>query len=271
MKPRFFSLWVALIAWFSLAWTFAHAQIGTQVQNPSLSALGGGQQPLLVEGKPSVLLFVKPGQEHSHAVLGQLAALQRELAAKPLHWVAIISDRVSKADMEKEAREAGLAMPVLIDARDAVYGSLGVILHPVVCLVDKEGKLAAFEHFTKVNFIEVVRARIRRLLNEITDQDLEKVLKPAKATQGGDEEVGRRRLKLAEKLLQAGHPDQALESVKKSLEMSPKLAAAHTLQGRILAAQGKRAEAIQAFTKALELDPGDTAARDGLKASQKEP
>ena len=80
--------------------------------------------------------------------------------------------------------------------------------------------------------------------------------------------AARSRLKLAEKLFQAGNHDQALEHVQKSLERDPTLAEAHVLLGQILAAQGKPTEAAKAFAQALQLDPKNVTASDGLKACQ---
>ncbi len=259
---------IAFFLWAIVARAFIHAQVGSVIENAELPMLNGEKHAFLGSAPANVFIFFKPGQEHSRAVLKQLAVCEKQVPTNSVHWVAIVSDRFAKADIETEVKETGIAMPVLIDAGDALYGRLGVALCPVTGIADKDHKLVAYEPFAKVNYVEVIRARIRHLLKEITDQELEQVLKPPVLTQGGDTEVAHRRLKLAEKHFQAKNYEKAIESVNKSLEKDPTLAAAHALLGQILAAQGNRAEALKAFEQALKLDPANAAALEGRKACQ---
>jgi hypothetical protein len=266
--PRGEALGLALtVLGTTTAWAFAHAQVGSTIGNVEMPTLAGGKQFLLSNATATVFLFFKPGQEHSRTTLTQIAACAKDLATQSVHWVAIVSDRFPKAEVEALTNETGLAMPVLIDVGDALYGKLGVALTPVAGITDKDHKLVAYQPFSKINYVEAIRARVRHLLKEITDEQLQAVLQPPAATQGGSASVARRYLKLAEKLLQAKSPDKALENVRKSLENDPALAAAHTLLGQVLLAQSKPDEARKAFTRALELDPNDTQASDGLKAT----
>ena len=260
----------ALAAWLSLGChvvcAFAHARIGDVIANTDLPTLDSGRHPLLTNATVNIFIFFNPGQAHSRDVLCRLAGLEKEIAGKPVHWVAIISDRDSKADAEADVKAAGLAMPVLIDAGDALYGRLGVVLRPVVGITDKDHKLVAYQHYTKINYIEVIRARIRHLLGEITGPEMDQVLQPPPATQGGRIEVAHRHLKLAQRLLRAGRGDKAIEEAKRSIEADPSLASAHTVLGQALISKGDSAGARSAFARASELDPNDTAASDGLKS-----
>jgi tetratricopeptide (TPR) repeat protein len=248
---------------------FAHAKIGSVIENVELTALDGSKQLLLSNATANVFVFFKPGQEHSRATLIHLATCEKEMAAKSVRWVAIVSDRFPKAEVETAVKETGLTMPVLIDAGDALYGKLGVVLCPVLGLADQDHQLVAYEYFTKVNFTEVVRARIRYLLKEIDAQELEQVLNPSGATPGTDADKARRRYKLAEKLFQAKSYAKALENVNDSLEKDGKVAAAHALKGHILAAMGNPEAARSAFAEALKLDPANASASEGLKAIEK--
>lgn len=238
---------------------FAKAQIGSVIDNVSMPTLDGRQHQLLGETNVSVFIFFKPGLEHSHTALVQLAEFEKELSGKPVHWSAVVSDRIPAAEVEQEVKAVGLAMPVLIDQGDALYGKLGVILHPVVGITDPHQRLVAYQPFAKVNFGAVVRARILHALKEISDQELEQAIKPPEATLGGDASVARRYFKLAEKQFAATNYDQALSSIKKSLDKEP-TAAAQALRGQILAAQGDRAEALAAFEAALKLEPTNATA-----------
>jgi len=254
-----------VMLWSLTALAFANIPVGTVVENVSLPALASGEQHLLSDTNVSVFIFLKPGQEHSNQVMVQITACEKEMAGKPVHWCAVVSDRIPKADVEAQIQATGLTMPVLIDQGDALYGRFGVVLHPVVGITDQDRRLVAYQPFAKVNYSAFIRAQIRHALKEITDEELAEVLKPTAVVLGGEASVAHRYFRLAGKQFQSTNYDQALSNLKKSLDKNP-TAEACSLQGRILAAQGKRVEAVAAFEAALKLDPRDATAFEGIKA-----
>jgi hypothetical protein len=256
-----------VMLWALPALAFANVPIGAVVENVSLPALAGGEQSLLSDTNVSVFIFIKPGQEHSNQAIIQITECEKEMAGKPVHWCAVVSDRVPKAEVEAEVQASGLIMPVLIDQGDVLYGKFGVVLHPVVGITDPEHRLVAYQPFAKVNYEAFIRAQIRHVLKEITDEELAAVLNPTAAVLGGEASVAHRYFRLAEKQLQSTNYDQALANVQKSLDHNP-TAEAWSLRGRILMARGKRAEAVAAFAAALKLDPQDTNAVEGIKAGK---
>jgi tetratricopeptide (TPR) repeat protein len=54
-----------------------------------------------------------------------------------------------------------------------------------------------------------------------------------------------------------GKYDEALQAFDKAIEINPQLAEAWVAKGVVLMAQGKYDEAIQAYDKAIEIDPQD--------------
>jgi predicted negative regulator of RcsB-dependent stress response len=85
------------------------------------------------------------------------------------------------------------------------------------------------------------------------------------ATTDSEDGAALRRLKLAGTLFEAQSYDKALESVDASIEKKPS-AAAYSLRGEILVAQGKCAEAGAAFEQALKLEPENARALQGAKS-----
>ena len=63
------------------------------------------------------------------------------MAGKPVHIMAVISDRYSSEEIKTFVKESGLKMPILIDHQDEVVGYFGVILHPEVGILDSAGVL----------------------------------------------------------------------------------------------------------------------------------
>jgi tetratricopeptide (TPR) repeat protein len=257
---------VACLACASNARAFARVPIGGVLDNFELTALDGSRQSLLSNAQVNVFVFFKPGQEHSRTTMIHLAACEKEMASKSVRWMAVVSGRIPKAQVEAAVKETGIRMPVLIDAGDQLFGKLGVLLCPVLGITDQDRKLVAYEYFTKVNFAEVVRARIRFLLQEINAQELEKVLHPAGAVSSAEADKAHRRFKLAEKLYAAKNYPKALENINDSLEKDETSAAAHALKGQILLALGNQEAARSAFAEALKLEPARPDATEGIKA-----
>lgn len=70
------------------------------------------------------------------------------------------------------------------------------------------------------------------------------------------------------RLKDAGHRDEALSIARLGLEEHPAFARLHVLAGELLLDKGERAAAAQSFRKAIELEPQNPAARNGLKRAE---
>jgi tetratricopeptide (TPR) repeat protein len=237
------------------------------VENVALPTLAGEPAPLLSDTNVSVFIFLKPGQEHSNHVMVQLTECAREFADQPVHWAAVVSDRVPAAAVAAAVRDTGFTLPILVDRGDVLYGKLGVFLCPVIGVTDADRRLVAYQPFAEVNYAAFLRAQIRHALKQITDAELAEALHPPAAVLGGEASVAHRYFRLAGKQFVATNYNQALTNLQHSLDHSPS-SEAYVLRGRILTAQGDRAAATAAFEAALQLDPRDAAALAGLDAGR---
>ncbi len=257
--PAVLAISVAVALGFAPLGAFSHAAVGDRIENRELPVLGGGEQSFLGDARANVFFFIRPDQDHSREVLAGLAGLVEELADRSVTWTAIVSDRFSEDQMRAVMAEAGLGFPVLIDRGDVLYGELGAALHPVLGIVGPDGVLVAYQAFRKIHFMELLRARVRHQLGEVTAEELARVENPPKTEIAGRDDGAVRHLRLARMLLKAGQADKALASVEKSLVIDPELAAAHGLAGKILSARGDCAAALEAFDRARALDPEEPA------------
>lgn len=241
-------------------------QVGDPVDDVELRTIDGGRARLLAKGvKANVFVFFRPGHERSLDTLKDLAGCEKEFASKPVRFVGVVSDSWPAEEVTAFVRESGASMPVLVDDGDALYGKLGIRLHPVIGIVDAARRLAAFEPFRQINYCERVKVRIRRVLGEATDEDVARTDAPERATTRTDEGVARRHLNFARTLRRIQQDEKALEEVRKSLAIVP-TAAAYVLQGELLAAAGKCPDALRSFDAALALEPGNADAREGRKS-----
>ncbi|HET9551854.1 MAG TPA: hypothetical protein VFP50_02710, partial [Anaeromyxobacteraceae bacterium] len=252
-------------SWPVAAHAFSNVAVGDQLENPALRTLAGPKAELLSrKATASLFVFFRPHQDHSLDALRDLEAIRKELLGKPVRFVGVVSDSWSAAEVRETVTEAGVGWPILVDDGDALYGKLGVRLHPVVGIADRALKLAAYEHFRQINFREIVLARLEVVLGELKEADMARVLEPEKATTGSADAVARRDLNLAKALWKRGNGEKALEYARKSLAAGP-TAEANDLAAQVLAAQGKCAEALPLFDAALKIDPADAVAQQGRK------
>jgi len=238
---------------------------GTPIAQAELARLGGGTATLLGSGTTSVIVFFRPGQEHSRDALAMMAQCEKKFAGRPVHWAAVVSDRADPAAVTADVQASGIAMPVLIDKGDLQYAALKVILHPVVIITDKQNRVAAYLPYQRIDYCHVVEAHLAHVLGELDDAGLQAVLHPPPATQGGDASIALRQLHMGQKHLEAQRFDLAAVAANKAIEHDATLVAAHVLLGQALAAQGDCTRARAAFERALALDKTNTAAQDGLK------
>ena len=246
-----------------------HLRPGEPVPEERLPLFGGaGEAPLVEPGKVSVFVFFRPGQDHSEDALARLAALEREFSGKLVSFVAVASGSTPPAELSRARAEAGVRMPVLLDPGDRVYGRLEVRLHPLVGVADARGRLVAWEPFRKVNYGEVLRARIRQALGEISEAEAQRAVDPPRSTMPGDDPrlVARRDVTLGRMLLERGNASKALESARRALSRDPGSAAAHALAAEAQASLGDCAAAEEEYRLALAADPAEPGAAPGKRA-----
>lgn len=233
---------------------------GDAFPGQTLPDRAGEQLPLHGKADVTVVLFFKAGQEHSNLAAQSLRELRKELEKRSLAWLLVVSDRTPPETVAQLATE----FPVGLDTEDALYGNCGIVMEPSAVLLDRAGKVLAFQQFRKVGFQPLLRAEILHALGEIPTAALDAVRHPAPAVLSTDASVAFRRAKLALRLYEAGQFAKALESAQISVERNPTHAEHHLLLGRILAALNRKPEAAAAFREALRLAPDLTAAQQEL-------
>jgi len=246
----------------------AHAEAGVSIDNVELRTIAGGKERVLSpKMKVNLLVFFRTGQERSVDALLQLATCEKLFAGKPVRWVGVVSSTEDASEVKALVARTGVVMPVVIDPDDALYGALGIRLHPMVAFADGRLKLAAIEMYRQIDYCEIIKGRIRLMLGEIDQAAFELVVNPPKSTMPGDDprDVARRDVNLGRMLLTRKNYEKATQSANKALERAP-IASAFSLLGDVAAAQGDCKKAVKQYEQALKLDAKDPAALAGQAA-----
>jgi hypothetical protein len=214
------------LAFLSLLARDARARVAVDetIEEAALGALAGGTEPLTAKGSVNVILFWRPGQEHSLDTLKQMAECGRAFAGKPVRMVAVVSGEHSPEVVKAAVADAGQQIPVLVDAGDRLYGKLEIRQHPLVVVADGKGKVALAQPYVRLRYCEIVSAHVRYLLKEIDAAQLEAALHPSRASFPDDDkgDVARRWVNMGRREVEAGRCDRALASFGKALEISPR-------------------------------------------------
>jgi tetratricopeptide (TPR) repeat protein len=268
LKRRFLSAIAIAVALLPAA-ASALGEIGDVVENVELKSIDGRKLAVVSKkAQANIVVFFRTGQEFSSDALKAMAECEKEFEAKPVNWVAVVSDTEPLDEVRQLVAESGVHMPVLVDVGDAFYGRLEIRLHPYTVIFDKDRRVAVREPFHKIGYCDRIKAQIRFVLREISAEDVARLENPDKGTFRIPGGVAKRHLNYGRLLLEQKKWEKALEQADKALADGP-LAPAYTLRGSALVGQGKCAEAIAQFDQALKLDPADVAAKEGRKACGK--
>lgn len=256
-------------AWPVAGQAFTNVEIGQKIDRVVLPTLDGGKHELVSPAaRANVFIFFRPRQENSERTLAAMARCEADFAAKPVHWVGVVSGADAKDEVRAMVERSGVRMPVLVDEDDRLYGALGVRLHPAIGITDGDGTLLAYQPFQRINYCEVVRGRIQLALGEIDAEQMEKVARPDAALMPSDVKgaVANRHVKLGRMFARSRKWPKAEEQAREAIAKDPSFAPAHAFLGEVLAAQGRCAAATKAFAEALRLDPANAVAADGKRA-----
>jgi hypothetical protein len=98
-----------------------------------------------------------------------------------VQFAAVVSSSWPTEQVRRTVAEAGIAIPVLVDDGDELYGRLGIQVHPDVIVLDDQQRLVAHEPWRKVHFCDRVRGKIQFALHEIDDAEMRRSEDPSAA------------------------------------------------------------------------------------------
>ncbi len=221
--PRLVTLALALFSVAAAPPARARVEAGQVLPSVALPTLAGAREQLTSPTAVNVIVFWRPGQDHSIDTLRQMAQCQQVLAGKKVHLVSVVSSTYPRAEVKAAVEESAFPLPVLLDVDDNLYGQLEIRQHPLVVVADGKGKIALAQPYLRLRLCAIVQGHVQFLLGEIDQAQLAAVLNPARASMPSDDprNVARRYVRMGGFDAEAGHCDRALVSFRKALEISP--------------------------------------------------
>ena len=249
----------------------------TPVSN-AISISHGGEAPdftlTSVDGKTTslhehqdkvvVIIFWRTEQDRSLLALKDVKDLLDKYKDKGMQVLSIIEDSDDKEQAQKIFMENHFDYPLLVDSDRNVYGKYGVRVFPTTVIVDKEGTLLYDIPSHPLTYRTKLRGYIKKILGEIDEAELEEELSPHKEEKDKSYLEASRLYNLSLKFTEARLYDQAINTLKQSIDADPKMEQSYILAGFLYLETKEGDKALESFQQALELSPDSNDAKTGL-------
>jgi tetratricopeptide (TPR) repeat protein len=257
-----------------VAWT-GKASDGTAIAIPAESK------------RPTVVLFVMPTQPRTHDVLAQLTPVIR--AAEDVQIVVVVSGENAPHGAARVKSEESCTWPIVSDVDYTLSGLMNVHAWPTTVIVGGGGEVVAHLAGLPKHYAKNMDTHLAFASGKIDRAEFEKRISEPELIVDDPKQMASRHLQVALRLLDKGLVEPARVELDKSLRLQPLSPAlqlsqtrallmlgdadraarlldtidtsavpqseANLLRGRVLAAQGKDAEAIVVLQNATRLNP----------------
>lgn len=217
-------------------------------------------------GKPSAIIFWRPGQKLSLKALRAFEKVIQEIGADKVNTISVDASRSAWKDVQAALADESLSYPALLDPERALYGKVGVIVAPTTLMFDAQGILRFVAPSFPGQYERAARARLRFLLGEIDQDEMDRQVDPAILKIEREQARAWRRYNLARKLEEDGKIDEASVHYEKAIGEFPKLVQAQCALGFLKLAKGEIQLAAALFETALGHQPAFSEANLGKAA-----
>jgi tetratricopeptide (TPR) repeat protein len=219
-----------------------------------------------LKGQPAVVMFWRPNQKLSLEALHDLQALVQEIGPQRAHFVAVDGARSSAEEVSAALAGENLSFPVLLDPQRELYGQVGVIVCPTTLVLDAQGVLQYVLASHPPQFSQVIRARLRYLLGDIDELEMNREIEPIVLKIDQDLAAAWRMYNLGQKLQAEGKSEEAVTVYEKAVAEYPSLPETRCALGFMKLAAGDLVSAGEQFQTALTYEPASPTARLGQAA-----
>jgi tetratricopeptide (TPR) repeat protein len=168
--------------------------------------------------RPTVLLFVRAGQEQSQQAVEEL---KKSLAGLlPVQVLVVLSGEDAAAPGAKKLRST-IPWTVLMDAEYAVVGRLSVRVWPTALLISSDGQELTRLTGLPQSYGRDLAAYLAFATGRISRQALEDKLHTSGVVSDSAQQMALRHLAIAQSLLEKGMVDPAWQEIERGLKLQP--------------------------------------------------
>jgi peroxiredoxin len=216
------------------------------------------------KGKTVVLIYWRTDQDYSAAALKDIKDILKRYRDKGVEVISMVSGDDEPQKVHKSAKDLEVDFPVLFDKDRKVYGDYGIRVYPATVIINRDGKIAYDISGHPVTYRVTLEGHLGYVLGEIDKDKLEEILSPRREVKDEKAVEAQRRYNLAVTFADTGLTDQAIEAVKKSIEVKTDIAKSHILLGFLYLETKDADNALGEFNRALEIDPNSNESKTGL-------
>ena len=239
--------------------------LGESAPDFSLSSTDGDTISISnFKDKNLILLFWRTGQQRSEMALKDTDDILKKYGKKGVNAVCIIQSSDDQDEAAKVIRDNEITCPLLIDSDRKAYGDYGIRVFPSTVLVNKASAVAYDIPSHPLTYKVKLDGYVRRMLGEITDEQLENVMSPQKEKTDDATLEAMRLHNLSMKFVKMRMFDQAVSTAVKSVEAKSGLVEPLTLLGFLYLETAEAEKALETFNKAVELAPESNDIKTGL-------
>jgi len=238
--------------------------LGEKAPDFSLKTIDGViLTPVDFKDKILILLFWRPNQQRSLDALKDVNEVVEKYRKRNVEAITIIEESESVEDAKKILQGNEIKLPLTVDNERVAYGDYGVRVHPTTVIIDAKGILKYDIPSHAPTYRTKLEAYIKRLVGEITDEELKNILSFGRTEKDEATMKADRRYNLAMKFVKRKMYDQAIEMAKMSIDAKPDMAKSHILLGFLYLNNNDPDSALEEFEMALKIKPDSKDAMTG--------
>ena len=245
----------------SFAFPFRELQEGNPVPDVTLTPMEVEKSKVTfseLKGKPFIVIFwgadLPEKIEHSAKVLGEIEELVPFLNERNIQRYSVNVQNDDNAAITEVVSKSKSTIETFKDENLKVYSTLGIFVMPVVLLVDKEGNAAAGMGYSH-DLIDRLKGSIEIMLGEKTAEQVAAELRPEMVEATAEAKASRRHFNYGMVMIKRGQFDAAIRELSKAVENDPGMSAAYLQLGCLYLGKNDYENAETAINKVLDADP----------------
>jgi peroxiredoxin len=207
------------------------------------------------DNKVVIICFFTLGQVRSQKALIDLQDIYAKYVEKSVSVVGIVSGKADLQTLGKFLEVNGITFPILLDPERQIYGDFGVFVYPSTGIFAQNGKLQYYLPARRVNFKRRVEGYTRFLLGEISEGELDEIIRPPTDRVDPGYKKAENYYNFAKIYFKQGKLGKAKRLLDLSIESYDRYALSYSLYGQIHLREKAYRLGLEKFELALAIDP----------------